>query len=201
MKNKSIKLKFAYCIYACMIAMLCPISLFSEIQQVTIKWIPMQCQASCMKGLEAAFRKIPGVTAINMNQPGGQAELQWRPNAILAMGPINAAMSSIGLSIEDIRVRVRGSIVHDDRDVYIVSLGDSTMFKLMGPLVPKPNQYTMNSSVYNRPLSPQMRDELLQAQADGKLAVLTGPLFESERSPPIMVIVESLRYVREEERR
>lgn len=168
----------------------------AEVQKLTIKWSAGLCNITCSDLLRNAFLKIPSVADVEMNQPAGQAEIHWKPNQKISFIPINAAMSRVGLAIEDIRIKVRGTITHDDRGVTLISLGDSTPFQLLGPVVPDKNRYVIQYSPYTHPISPEMREELLQGEKEEKVATISGPLFMPERSPPfpLMIIVENIKF-------
>lgn len=170
--------------------------LFSEVQKLTIKWSAPQCDTKCADTIVAAFSKVPEVASIEMNQPAGQMDVHWKPNQKISFIPINAAMSRVGLAMDDIRIRVRGTLSHDERGVVLHSLGDETPFQLLGPVVPERHKYAIQYSPYTHPLSPEMREELLKGEQENKVAIVSGPLFMPERSPPLtlMIIVENIKF-------
>lgn len=171
-------------------------SLSAEVQQLVIKWNPVLCKQKCVQGLSDQFYNIKGVAAVEINQAAGQAQIRWKPEFPISFPPINTAMSMIGAAIEDIRVKVRGTIGHDVRTVSLISLGDNTRFLLLGSIMPQQSHFVTEFSPYNRPLDPQMRQKLLDAQANDLVATIEGPLFQPERSPPnpLMLIVENVRF-------
>lgn len=171
----------------------------AEIESITIKWTPLLCQQSCIAGLEKQFRNINGVADVEMNQSAGQAILRWKPDVQLTFMPINNAMQMIGLSINTLRVKVRGSISHDARTVTLNSLGDNTRFLLMSVVTPKTIEMSEEFNPQTHILSPAQRDEFLEAQTADQVAIVEGPIFEPERSPPLKVIVEKVKFVKPEE--
>lgn len=177
--------------------------LFSEVQKLTIKWSAPQCNTKCADTIVAAFSKIPEVASIDMNQPAGQMDVHWKPNQKISFIPVNAAMSRVGLTMDDIRIRVRGTISHDDRGVVLLSIGDNTPFQLLGPIVPERHRYTIQYSPYTHPLSPEMKEQLLKGEQENKVATVSGPLFMPERSPPLplMIIVENLEFSKKDNAR
>ena len=107
-------------------------------------------------------------------------------------------MAMIGLSINQIKAQVSGTISHSDRDIFLTSTGDGTLFTLISPLRPVQNGYAVpyDYNLYaggNRPLSEDMRQQLLQAEQAGQELTVSGPLFVPERSPPNYLVIESVR--------
>ena len=170
----------------------------AEIESITIKWTPLLCQQSCIAGLEKQFRNINGVADVVMNQPAGMATLRWKPDVALTFPPINTAMSMIGLSINDLRVKVRGTISHDAKTVTLNSLGDNTRFLLMSPVTPKRFEMAEEFNPATHILSPSQRDQFLQAQDADQVAIVEGPIFEPERSPPLKLVVGNVKFIKAE---
>lgn len=166
----------------------------AEVQQVTLKWLAMQCQASCVRGLEKQLRRIRGVASVDISEPQGQAILQWDPTVPFSYRSIEAAIAMIGIGIdpEDFGVTVRGNIIHDKSNVILVSIGDNTRFYLIGTPPFVPNQFIEENSLSNRALTPQIRSQLLEAERNHQFVTITGPLFQPEASPPLYLVVQSL---------
>lgn len=173
-------------------------SLQAEIESITIKWTALECQQSCIAGLEKQFRNINGVADVVMNQPAGMATLRWKPDVALTFPPINTAMSMIGLSINILRVKVRGTISHDAKTVTLNSLGDNTRFLLMSPVTPKRYEMVEEFNPETHVLTPAQREQFLRAQDADQIAIVEGPIFEPERSPPLKIIVENVKFVQAE---
>ncbi|QLH36935.1 MAG: hypothetical protein HWD61_12995 [Parachlamydiaceae bacterium] len=167
----------------------------AEIELVTIKWTAGLCQASCIRGLEQQFRRIQGVTNVKINGDQAQADLAWSPNAPFSFRAIEGAMAFIGLSMNDLRVTVRGTVRHDERSVILTSTGDLSQFVLMSPPPMSFNMYVEVNSPLNRELTPQVRSILLAAEQNQQTVVISGPLFHPETSPPLFLTVESVNVV------
>lgn len=167
-------------------------SIKAEIKEVTFQWPSILCKDSCVRGLEQQLRKIRGVTDVSINGPQGQAHLKWDPQAPFSYRSIEAAVAWIGLGFEDLHVTVRGNIVHNERDVILVSLGDNSRFYLMNHPPDVPNRFVEQNSPFNRTLTPQMRAQLLDAERNHQIVTISGPLFHPETSPPLYLTVESL---------
>lgn len=168
-------------------------NLNAEIEQVMIKWTPGLCQDSCIRGLEQQFRRIQGVTQVNFSPTNSQAILQWAPNVPFSYRPIEGAMAHIGLSTEDIFVTVRGKISHTSQDVILTSIGDNTPFHLLSTPQQMPNQFIEENSPFNRALNPEMRSKLLEVESNQQIVTISGPLFHPETSPPLFLVVVSLK--------
>lgn len=174
-------------------------ALQAEIENITIKWTAMECQQSCIIGLEKQFRNINGVSDVIMNQSAGQAVLQWKPGVVLTFPPINTAMSMIGLSINEMHVKVRGTISHDARTVTINSLGDNTRFLLLSPVTPKSYVMVEEFNPQTHLLIPSTREQFIQAQDAAQIAIVEGPIFEPERSPPLKLVIARVKFIKAEE--
>ncbi|MBN9376919.1 MAG: hypothetical protein BGO14_01970 [Chlamydiales bacterium 38-26] len=193
-------MKHLYLKFALMILVFCPHDLAAEIQQVTLRWTQGICQDSCTRGLEQRFKRTPGVAAVVINGPSGQALLTWDPTIPFSYRSIEEAMAFIGLSIEDIRLTVQGSIVHDERSVSLVSKGDNTHFQLLNPVQIEANRFVEQNSLFNRNLTPELRAQLLDAEQRRQVVTISGPLFQPEASPPLFLVIQSLSMTEPTER-
>lgn len=164
----------------------------AEVSDVIITWTAATCQPGCDKLLSQQFGKIYGIATFDINRAAGQANIQWKPNLPFAYYPINAAMRMIGPHINTIRLKVRGKIQHTQDNIKLISEGDGTLFYLISAVNPAPNQYAPTRSVYNRALSLDVRQQLLDAEANKQMVVIDGPLFEPYRSPPLFLVIEHL---------
>lgn len=169
--------------------------LMSEIQKVQIKWAPASCQVNCAQLLAQKFQQVPGVAQVYMNQPAGQAELRWKPNVPFTYQSVYTAMQLVGLWYDDFRVKVRGTIRINGNQVTLVSLGDNTQFILVGTVQPQQGKYATEYNAQTRPFTPALFAQLQAAAAESRLAIVEGPLFMPERSPPLYLVVAQLNLV------
>lgn len=179
------------------LALILPASSWSEVERVIVTWTAIECQDACIRQLDKQFNKIPGVTSVSLSP--GQVVLKWQKNAPFSFSPINIAMELLGLTINDIRVRVRGRIKHDARHVTLYSLGDYTPFDLINPVVPDMDRQAAQFNLQARALRPALRQKLIDGELAGKIAIIEGPLLMPERSPPIELVVDSLTFIQLEE--
>lgn len=180
--------------------LLCLLSLIvgtlqAEIQQITVRWTSLLCKDSCVKTLDKELRKIKGIEQFNIDPSSGQVSITWKANVPFQFTTINTAMHMVGLSMRDIRIKVRGNILPSGNQIYIVSEGDNTRFELMNPVTPNPNG---QSHVYNyttRTLSPELKKQLLDGYQAKQIATVEGPVFMPERmTVPTQIVVDHLNF-------
>jgi len=167
-------------------------SLFANIQTVTLRWTAGQCSSSCIRGLTDQYNKLAGVSSVQMDQNAGQAILTWRPNVIFSYPQLQAATAMIGIFLQEIRMRVTGTITHDDQNFALISIGDGTTFQLLGPLTPSSSGMTIIANPATHPLPPYLQEQLLTAENNQQIVTVEGPLFEAHRSPPLYLIAGSV---------
>lgn len=168
----------------------------AEIEKVSVKWTPYQCDAGCVQNLDRQFRQIAGVADVTINMSAAQAEIRWRPNIPFSYTAIDTAMRMIGPSIDNrgLRLKVRGTIQHDARSVTLISTGDNSRFILLGPIVPSPTHYVEEESVWSHRPTPEARNEYLAAEDADQTVTVEGPLFQPEQAPPMYMIVEKKQF-------
>jgi hypothetical protein len=166
----------------------------AEIETFTIKWTSMLCLQSCNELLYSEFLKMPSVADVIMDPGAGTAIIRWKPEAPFTYAAIGAVMSKVGLAIQDMRVKVRGTIIPGPNPI-LVSLGDQTQFVLLGPIEPSRTDFTITANPQAHALSPQLREQLTQAGNEQKMVIIEGPIFEPERSPPLKMIVQNIQII------
>lgn len=166
----------------------------AEVESITIRWTSQLCQKTCGMLLEKELKKVNGVDKVAIDLGAGQASLTWKPMTPFSYTSINTAMHMVGIALRDIRLRVRGHIRHTGETIYLVSEGDNTRFDLVNPVVPN---LKGQSTVYNasgRKLTPELRQQLLDAEKNGQIATIEGPVFMPERmTVPVQIVVDSLK--------
>lgn len=167
----------------------------AEILRVQIKWTPASCQVNCAQLLARKFQQVPGVAQVYMNQPGGQVELRWKPNFPFSYQTTYTAMQLVGLWYDEFRVKVRGTIQINGNQVSLISLGDNTQFILVGTVQAQQGRYVTEYNAQTRGFTPTLFAQLQQAAAENRIAIVEGPLFMPERSPPLYLVVAQLNLV------
>lgn len=166
---------------------------FAEIQKILITWDVASCVPGCDNLLQRYFRQVRGVTDIKVNRGAGEALILWRPDTSFAFSSIDTALRLVGLNPNTIRMQVRGHIRQQGQNTALISSGDGTPFYLLNPVSPSLTQYTETESVFNRQLDPQTRQQLLDAASADQQVIIEGPLFQPERSPPLFLVIASMR--------
>ncbi len=149
----------------------------AEVEQVIVTWNAFICQNMCTPFLERHLGAIREVTNLQINAASGAAVMSWDPNYPFSYEPFRYASSAAGIRIDSIRLRVRGTISHDNSNLYLVSNGDDARFLLIGPLHPEPGRYIPKYSLATHPLPPETQNQLLEAERKGFTVVISGPLF------------------------
>ncbi len=181
------------------LAIIVSFSLNGEIQKLQVKWQAPSCSTGCAQLMIKQFQAIPGVAQVYMNQPAGQMDLRWKPNYPFSFTPINNAMAMVGLSYTEVRIRVRGYLQVSGNNYSVVSLGDNTPFVLLAPAQAQQGRYVIEYNIASHQLTPYLIAQLQQGIQDNRVAVVEGPLFQPERSPPLYLVIQQLNYVITEE--
>jgi hypothetical protein len=89
---------------------------------------------------------------------------------------------------------VRGTISHHGTLFYLTSLGDNTVFELIGIPVPQTRDSTViNKSLYTRQLDQGQAQQLLEIERASQTATVEGPLFEPWRSPALRIALQNIQ--------
>ena len=169
----------------------CFTPLFGEIQQIILTWQAGLCSNTCIQALEKRLKEIPAVQELRFNPSAGMATMHWSAGATFWFEPFNTATRMVGIRLSTIRLKVSGKVVKEGSFFYLNSTGDTSRFRLIGPLQASAENYTIQQNVTNYSLSPQMVAQLNE-WADKKTTIsVSGPLFEPNR-PALILIVEDM---------
>ncbi|MBA3815486.1 MAG: hypothetical protein H0X29_03010 [Parachlamydiaceae bacterium] len=172
--------------------------LFCEIETVTLKWTSLLCTQVCMTQLEREFRKVPGIAEVALDQGSGGATIKWRPNYRFSFSDVNVPMRLVGLSIRDIHIKVKGKLSHDAHSVFLTSIGDNTQFQLLNPVTSTSGQQAAVFNLAARQLTPELRQKLLEGEAQKATASIQGQIFMPGRSSALQIVVDSLNLEKED---
>jgi len=191
MKNKIQQILFLY------FFVFFPAFVSAEIELLTIKWVPQQCVLpSCLENVINQFRRLSGTAELIASQNEGQATVRWKPYAPFSYTSLTAAMSATGLRPQEIRLRVRGTIVRRSNAFFLRSIGDNTMFLLLGPTQASMTRNVSENSLDSHVLSAEMQQQLFDAEQNFVVTVVEGPLFTALRQRDIYLIVTSVTFNR-----
>lgn len=152
-------------------------SLIGEIELVQMRWNAFKCLDPCVALVEQNLRAILAASDFQINGVTGTAAMKWDPKTPFSYEPFRLAAGAIGFKIIEMRVRVRGKVTHEGDNVFLISRGDGTRFMLIGPIQTQPGRYTPRYNLAVHPLTPQMKEQLLQVEKDGSEVLLSGPLY------------------------
>jgi hypothetical protein len=191
-QNKKITIQFIKKI-SISIFLLLVMPIHSEVEEVIFKWNAAICRATCIPFIAKQLEDMPQVTEFRLEAHTGIAYVHWNPKVEFSFGYFNFASRAAGIRIEDIRVRVKGTIIHDHDDIYIISSGDNTHFKVVGNLKTHVNQYTIQANVANHLFSEKQFERLLDAEEKREIVTIEGPLFEPQKNY-LTIVSEKIKY-------
>lgn len=165
-----------------------------EILRVDVQWRGLSCNLTCAQKLERRFLKIPGVSSVTLNAINQSAVLSWAPNQPFTFQAINLAMRSVGPTLDQLRVTVRGKILMQNNQFSIVSIGDNTSFLLLGPYAPPAGTVRQFLRKAYYPLSAQLQTILKEAARTGRVVIIEGQIFQGHRAPPLMLIIATVQF-------
>lgn len=171
------------------------LQLDAEIEYIVVKWLPTACLPSCVQTIAQQLSTIP-IAEMVLNQQQGQATLRWKPRVPFSYGYINTAMRTAGPGVQDVRVKVRGTIIVTGSAVILQSLGDETQFILLSPAQANLNQYVAQHSIDSHVLAPGTMQKFIEGQRDSTVVVVEGPLFEPQRMQGLYLIVQQATFNR-----
>jgi hypothetical protein len=172
-------------------------NLKGEIQEILIRWNAFKCLNVCVPSIERNLNGIRGVIKPQIDSTSGTAVMGWEPKAPFSYEPFKLASAAVGIRFSEIRIRVRGTIFHDAENFYLISTGDDSRFKLVGPINAPPGQYTPSYNLANNILTPRLKDQLLNAEKEDQELLISGPLYLPNQYPRVLII-EQIKVIEEE---
>ncbi len=168
--------------------------LLSEIQKVEIKWQNANCSLACAQNIGQQLRAVAGVAEAQINLAGGQANLRLIPNYPFSLRLINVALGRMNVTADSIRVKVRGILQFTGNSYYLISIGDNTIFNLLGPIDHQAGQ-TTNYNKLTTPLNPYLQSHLLDGIKNNRVTLVEGHIINPHGLPPLSLIIEQLTFV------
>ncbi len=176
------------------ICILVTYTLFAEIETVSLTWDNRQCLEGCTQLINKQLSKLKEVASVTTSQQNGIATMQWKTGVPFTFKPVNDAIKRVGIHVETLRIKLRGTIVQKNRKFYIISLGDETTFNLLGTASddPSKNRYVIQTSRFNRPLSDEQKKMLTDAMKNKLTVTIEGPIYQPYQFPPLDLIIENI---------
>lgn len=171
------------------------LELLAEVEQVILTWDPIPCKHACPKSLQDRLQKAKGVASVDMQGEAGRAIMVWDTQIPFSFVPLNYALRYVGVREKSLRVKVSGYIHGSGLNYSITSRGDNTNFVLFNRAVPSnPPQYNNLYNPTNRVLSKELIEKLEDVKKKKQVAVIEGPIFMPERSPPdpLQLVIENI---------
>lgn len=160
--------------------------LHGDVQEITIKWNAFTCDNYCVPRIESSLKGIRQINNLHIDGPSGAATMGWDPNYPFAYEPFYYAMSLTGVSINDLRMKVRGRIVSDPNDFYLISSGDLARFLLIGPIRVQKDRY-VPKNIASHGFDAATKMQLYHAQDNDLEVTVTGPLYLPTQYPRTLV--------------
>lgn len=165
----------------------------AEVLWVRLSWNPQHCGRSCQPALERRLKSIEAVSRVTVNFEEGTAQLQWKPNMPYEDRAVRTPIAWVGLGLRDVRIKVRGTISHDSKDVFITSLGDGTKMPVISAAKEDKSRYAVDRSLIATTLDNATRDRLIQTEKDHEIVTIDGLIYMPYR-PPIRLQLENIEY-------
>jgi len=168
--------------------------LSAEIEQVGLYWKQGVCKDNCAMLLHKRLLETKGVARVSLNADGGEASLNWVPGEPFSYRDVKRPMQRVGLGLEEIWVKVRGSIQKTSKGLKLVSFGDNTTFTLISPMPEGERQGQKRKSLGLRRLDDFTKEKLLIGTQGDQLVTVEGPLLSPHRAPPYYLIIENFKF-------
>jgi hypothetical protein len=162
----------------------------AEVEFIEIRWNAFKCLDICTPLIEKNLNAIRDVHNVKINARAGVATMGWSPNYPFSYEPFRLASSAAGIHIDDMRIRVRGTISHDVDNFYLVSSGDDARFLLLGPISTVPGRYIPKYNIASYPLTGDVKEQLLEAEQNRFTVVISGPLYLPSRYPRTLIAAQ-----------
>lgn len=169
-------------------------SLIAEIESVSLQWNNVICRSDCAELMDRELRKVKEVSNVGVSQTNGTATMQWKAQKPFSFPAIDSAIKKVGLHIQVVKVRVRGTISEKNKRFYIHSIGDKSKFNLLGAPENQAdkNRYIVQQSRFNRPLSDAQIEILRDAMQNDLIVTIEGPIYQPYQFPPLDIIIQSI---------
>lgn len=163
-----------------------------EVQQINVTWNAFKCQSSCVSQIKSNLEGIAGVEKLEINSQAGSGVIIWKPNVPLSYEPFRYAAAAVGITIDSMRVRVKGTILRNGNNFFLISDGDGTTLQLIGPVASQPGRYIPLYNLASHPLSDAAIEALTRAEQNRSSVLISGPLFLPSYYP-LTLIAEQIK--------
>lgn len=184
-----------FSVLSCLIVLLflTVLPLQGEVEEVMISWNSELCTANCIKLVQERFEKTKEIDSFQVSASQGIARIQWKPNVKFSYVAVKRVLQSVGVGLDDIRVRVRGTVKDEGKQVALYSEGDRTRFVLVSPLLSNPGEPNVPANPALMSLTPHLKETILEDAQQGKIFVIEGALYRPWNTPYLMIVIERLQ--------
>lgn len=165
-------------------------TLHGDIQSIDIFWRHGACEYNCTKLLEERLSELPQVESVTTSVKSYMASIRWNKTARFEWTPIKRAFQRVGVGIDNIRMKIEGTISPGSARIVLISTGDNTNFDLISL-----NKEQSNASLLA--IDPKFKQEFLKYAKDRTTLIVEGSLYQPHRSPPLYLLVERITPVEE----
>ena len=181
--------------------LICVLFLFSqkssaEVERIMISWNTVICDGICNQRIRTSLLKIKPVVDVQINDTQGVANLLWDSKYPFEYEPFRFAAGEAGIRFNDMRLKVKGKIVTNDKNIFLISDIDLARFLLIGPTKIDPYRYVVPNNIASHPIPAQMEAQLLNARDLNQSVLISGPLF-LPRTYDRTLIIEQIQILQE----
>lgn len=152
--------------------------------KITAAWDPIECEKSCLFNLQKEFSSTHKVADLDIRKDSGIVTFRWLPTVPFDFTVIKRAFQLVGLGLQTVDIELRGVVKwKDDNNVTLLSIGDGTVFQLIGPLLFKQNSYVNPGNKASYPIEGELKANLQKASREQKVVVIKGTLFMPRLAP------------------
>jgi hypothetical protein len=165
-------------------------SIQGEIQMVEIFWRHGACQYNCTKLLEGKLSEVPQIESVTTSTTSNMASIKWKKYDQFTYLLVKRPFQRVGVGIDNIRLKVKGTLSPSQDRIVLVSTEDNTNFDLVSINKEKshPSKLTID---------PKFKQTFLDYAKDQKTLIVEGALYQPDRSPPLYLLVERVTTVDE----
>jgi hypothetical protein len=158
----------------------------AEIIDVVVTFSDPLCDENCRRLVRNSFENVDQVEEVSVSP--GQVLLHWKEGKSFSYQTVRDPMRLIGLSIHGIFVTVRGEASVVGQSAHITSIGDNTSFELTSAPSPRAGRYVQFNNPLAYELLANLREQLQEAEEEGKLVTVSGFLLMPHRLPLTLVV-------------
>jgi len=178
----------------CLFCCLAPLN--AEIDTVTITWNAALCDKTCERLVQRRLEDIPAVSRVDIS--GGQATMYWKPGEKMTYLMIRRPTQFVGISIDAMYVKVRGTVRVVGDKVELTSIGDGTKFELTSAPAPKYGTYTQYTASELYKLRPEELNAFKKAAQEDAMVSASGFLLMPYRLQ-LTIVLDNYRVEQETE--